>query len=160
VIAAASSAEKLALCRELGADETIDYSAEDLRKRTLDLTGGNGVDVVYDPVGGAYTDPALRATAWRGRLLVVGFAAGTIPQIRINLALLKERSIVGVYWGEWANRDPEGQQRNLRALVELYAQRKIRPVITERIALRDVPAAMERLLQRQVKGKVVVLPEA
>jgi NADPH:quinone reductase len=91
VVAAASSAEKLALCRELGADETIDYSSEDLRQRTLDLTGGKGADVVYDPVGGPYTDPALRATAWRGRLLVVGFAAGNIPQIRANLALLKER---------------------------------------------------------------------
>jgi NADPH2:quinone reductase len=160
VIAAASNEEKLALCRRLGADETIDYAKEDLRQRTLDLTKGNGADVVYDPVGGAYTEPALRATAWRGRLLVVGFAAGGIPQIRLNLALLKERSIVGVYWGEWANRDPQGQIRLMNRLVELYAARKIDPAITERVSLRETPAAMARLVERQVKGKVVVLPEA
>jgi NADPH2:quinone reductase len=160
VIAAASSEEKLALCRRLGADETIDYAKEDLRQRTLELTKGTGADVVYDPVGGPYAEPALRATAWRGRFLVVGFASGAIPQIRLNLALLKERSIVGVYWGEWAQRDPQGQMRNLRRLVELHGARTIDPVITERVSLNDAPAAMTRLLERKVKGKVVVLPEA
>jgi NADPH2:quinone reductase len=99
VIAAASSEEKLAFCKKLGADDTIDYEKADLRQRILDLTGGKGADVVYDPVGGAYTEAALRATAWRGRLLVIGFASGVIPQVKLNLALLKERSLVGVYWG-------------------------------------------------------------
>jgi NADPH:quinone reductase len=159
VIAAASSPEKLALCRELGADETIDYVREDLRKRVLDLTGGKGVDVVYDPVGGALTESALRATAWGGRLLVIGFASGEIPAIRLNLALLKERSIVGVYWGAWTKEDPAGQQRNVARLAELYAAGKVKPVVSERIGLRDVPGAMTRMLKRQVKGKVVVIPD-
>jgi NADPH:quinone reductase len=160
VLAAASSEEKLALCRELGAEATVDYVREDLRKRTLELTGGNGADVVYDPVGGSLTEAALRATAWAGRLLVIGFASGEIPAIRLNLALLKERAIVGVYWGEWTRHDPEGQIRNVRKLSELFAAGKVKPVVSERIPLRDVPAAMARMLRRQVKGKIVVLPEA
>ncbi|HXZ91422.1 MAG TPA: NADPH:quinone oxidoreductase family protein, partial [Burkholderiales bacterium] len=107
VIAAASSKEKLAVCREHGADETIDYSSEDLRERIKALTGGKGVDLIYDPVGGAYTETALRSSAWRARLLVVGFAAGEIPKIPLNLPLLMERSVVGVYWGEWSKRAPQ-----------------------------------------------------
>jgi NADPH2:quinone reductase len=160
VIAAASSEEKLALCRELGADETIDYVREDLRKRVLELTGGKGVDVVYDPVGGALTEAALRASAWGGRLLVIGFASGEIPAIRLNLALLKERSIVGVYWGEWTRQDPAGQKRNVERLAELYAAGKVKPLVSERIRLAEVPAALSRMLQRKVKGKIVVVPQA
>ena len=160
VIAAASSEEKLALCRDLGADETIDYVREDLRKRALELTGGKGVDVVYDPVGGALTEAALRASAWGGRLLVIGFASGEIPAIRLNLALLKERSIVGVYWGEWTRQDPAGQKRNVERLGELYAAGKVKPVVSERIRLAEVPAALVRMQKRQVKGKIVVVPEA
>ena len=107
VIACASSADKLAVCREHGADDTINYATEDLRERVKQITAGKGVDVVYDAVGGPYTEPALRSTAWRGRLLVVGFAAGDIPKIPLNLTLLKGCSIVGVFWGDWVRREPQ-----------------------------------------------------
>jgi len=116
------------------------------------------VDVVYDPVGGALTESALRATAWGGRLLVIGFASGEIPAIRLNLALLKERQILGVYWGEWTRQDPAGQKRNVERLGALYAAGKVKPVVSERISLGEVPAAMGRMLRREVKGKVVVEP--
>jgi len=158
VIAAASGEDKLDFCKQLGADEAIDYEKSDLRQRILDLTGGRGVDVVYDPVGGAYTEAALRATAWRGRLLVIGFASGAIPEVKLNLVLLKERSVVGVYWGDWTQRDPQGQRRNVEQLAEWFAEKKIRPVVSERVSLEEAPAAMLRLLHRQVKGKVVVVP--
>lgn len=158
VIAAASTAEKLEFCRKLGADETIDYEADDLRKRILELTSGNGADVVYDPVGGAHTEAALRATAWRGRLLVIGFASGVIPQVKLNLALLKERSLIGVYWGSWAQRDREGQRRNVERLAQWFGEGKVRPAVSERVSLSEAPAAMQRLLQRKVKGKIVVVP--
>jgi len=160
VIAAASSEEKLAFCRKLGADETIDYEKADLRQRILDLTGGKGADVVYDPVGGAHTEAALRATAWHGRLLVIGFASGVIPQVKLNLALLKERSLVGVYWGDWTQHDPQGQRRNVDQLAGWFAEGKIKPALSERVSLEEAPAAMLRLLQRNVKGKVVVVPGA
>src|SRR6266404_4640957 len=158
VIAAASNEEKLAFCKELGADETVDYEKADLRQRILDLTGGKGADVVYDPVGGAYTEAALRATAWGGRLLVIGFASGVIPQVKLNLALLKERSLVGVYWGEWTQHDPQGQRRNVDQLAGWFAEGKIKPAVSERVSLEEAPAAMLRLLQRKVKGKVVIVP--
>ena len=158
VIAAASSEEKLAFCKELGADDGIDYEKSDLRQRILDLTRGKGADVVYDPVGGAHTEAALRATAWRGRLLVIGFASGIIPQVKLNLALLKERSLVGVYWGDWAQRDPQGQRRNVEQLVAWFSEKKIKPAVSERISLAEAPGAMQRLVQRRVKGKVVVVP--
>jgi NADPH:quinone reductase len=160
VVAAASSEEKLAFCKELGADETIDYQTADLRQRILDLTGGKGADVVYDPVGGAHTESALRATAWRGRFLVIGFASGSIPQVKLNLVLLKERSLVGVYWGDWVQRDPEGQRRNVERLAGWFAEGRIKPAVSERVSLSDAPAAMTRLLERKVKGKVVVVPGA
>src|SRR5437879_5394238 len=147
VIAAASSPEKLALCKDLGADEAIDYEKEDLRQRILDLTGGKGADVVYDPVGGAHTEAALRATAWRGRLLVIGFASGVIPQVKLNLALLRERSLIGVYWGDWVQRDPEGQRRNATLLAAWFAQGKVRPAVSERVTLAGAPSAMTRLLE-------------
>jgi len=157
VIAAASSEEKLAFCRTLGADETINYEETNLRQGILDLTGGRGADVIYDPVGGAYTEAALRATAWGGRLLVIGFTSGAIPQVKLNLALLKERSVIGVYWGDWAQQDPDGQRRNVEQLGAWFAQGKIKPVVSERVSLAEVPAAMMRLLQRKVKGKIVVV---
>ena len=158
VIAAASSEEKLAFCKNLGADETIDYETTDLRQRILDLTAGKGADVVYDPVGGAHTEAALRATAWRGRLLVIGFASGVIPQVKLNYALLKERSLIGVYWGDWTRHDPAGQRRNLEQLAAWFAEGRIKPAVSERVSLEDAPAAMQRLLDRKVKGKVVVVP--
>jgi NADPH:quinone reductase len=158
VIACASSAEKLALCREHGADETIDYVTEDLRARLDALTGKRGVDVVFDAVGGPHAEPALRASAWRARYLVIGFAAGEIPRIPLNLTLLKERSIVGVYWGDWTRRDPGGHVRNMTDLAAWLRDGTIRPAITERIALAGVPDAIARMMKRQVLGKVVVEP--
>lgn len=160
VIAAASSDEKLALCKQLGADETINYGREDMRKRLRDLTSNQGVDVVYDPVGGSYSETALRATAWHGRFLVVGFATGEIPKIALNLALLKERSVIGVYWGNWTQHDPSSYQNNVKQLLDWLATGKIKPVISERVPLVEASAAMTRLIKRQAKGKIVVLPEA
>lgn len=160
VIAAASTDDKLALCKQLGADEVINYLTEDLKKRALELTDGKGIDVVYDPVGGAHTESAVRALAWHGRLLIVGFAAGEIPRIPLNLALLKERSLVGVYWGESKKHDPAGHAENMRQLSAWFTAGKIKPFISERVSLENTVAAMERLTSRQVKGKIVVLPEA
>lgn len=160
VIAAASSAEKLALCRKLGADETIDYSNEDLRKRVDALTGGKGADVVYDPVGGALAEAALRATAWRGRYLVIGFASGEIPKLPLNLALLMERAILGVFWGAAVRRDPASHLANMQQLAQWFAEGKVRPVVSERVPLAGAAAAIERLARRQAMGKIVVLPEA
>src|SRR5205823_11568971 len=118
-----------------------------------------GVDVVYDPVGGALTESALRASAWGARLLVIGFASGEIPAIRLNLALLKERSIVGVYWGEWTRQDPAGQKRNVERLAQLYAAGRVKPAVSERIRLEEVPGALARMLQGKVKGKVGGVPD-
>lgn len=156
VIAAASSDEKLALCREKGADMTINYTREDLRKRTLELTDAKGVDVVFDPVGGDYTMAALRATNWGGRLLVVGFAAGEIPKIPLNYALLSEREIIGVFWGAWTAHDPKGQAENMDIMAKWFAQGKINPVIDTIATLDEIPVAIKRLTERKVKGKVVV----
>jgi NADPH2:quinone reductase len=113
---------------------------------------------VFDAVGGPYSEPALRATAWRGRFLVIGFAAGDIPRIPLNLALLKERSIVGVYWGDWTRRDPKGHARNVSDLVQWMREGKVRPAITERIGLEAVPDALARLGRREARGKIVVIP--
>ena len=160
VIAAASSADKLALCKKVGADETVNYSEEDLRRRVDELTDKKGVEVVYDPVGGSYSEAALRATGWRGRFLVVGFAAGEIPRIPLNLALLKERSIIGVFWGDAVRRDPAQHLANMRQLAEWFAAGKVRPVISERVPLAGAADAIARMAKRQVMGKVVVLPGA
>ncbi|HRI18551.1 MAG TPA: NADPH:quinone oxidoreductase family protein, partial [Burkholderiaceae bacterium] len=158
VIAAASSADKLALCRKVGADETINYSDEDLRKRVDALTGGKGADVVYDPVGGALSEAALRATAWRGRFLVIGFASGEIPKIPLNLALLMERAVLGVFWGAAVRRDPAAHLANMKQLAGWFGEGKVRPVVSERVGLDGAAAAIERLANRQTMGKLVVLP--
>ncbi|QJR13367.1 NADPH:quinone oxidoreductase family protein [Usitatibacter palustris] len=158
VIACASSVEKLSLCRAHGADETIDYSTEDLRAQLDALTQKKGVDVVFDAVGGSYTEPALRALAWRGRHLVIGFAAGEIPRPPLNLALLKERAILGVYWGDWTRKDPAGHARNMADLVAWIRNGTLKPAITERIGLDKVADAIARMINRRVMGKVVVLP--
>jgi NADPH2:quinone reductase len=160
VIAAASSDERLALCRRVGADETINYATHDLRKSVDALTGGNGADVVYDPVGGAYSEAALRATAWRGRFLVVGFAAGDIPRLPLNLALLKERRIVGVFWGEAMRRDPAQHHDNMRLLMDWFAAGKVAPTISERVPLERAADAIARMARREVMGKVVVQVKA
>ena len=157
VIAAASSEKKLALCREHGADETIDYVRDDLRERVDALTEKRGVDVVYDAVGGAYSELALRATSWGGRLLVVGFATGEIPRIPLNLALLKEREILGVYWGDWAKRNPKLQQAHLLQLLDWFRNQQIAPPVTEQLPLAGAVDALQRMAKRQVRGKVVVL---
>jgi NADPH2:quinone reductase len=156
VIACASSDEKLAACRAHGADETINYSTEDLRERIKGIAGANGVDVVYDAVGGPYTEPALRSTAWRGRLLVVGFAAGDIPRIPLNLALLKGCSIVGVYWGDFARREPELFARRVKQLGEWYQQGKLKPHVSATLPLDRAVEALQMMESRKVIGKVVL----
>jgi NADPH2:quinone reductase len=156
VIACASSADKLAVCREHGADEGIDYAKEDLRERIKALTDGKGVDVVYDAVGGPYTEPAFRSLAWRGRLLVVGFAAGEIPKLPLNLALLKGASVIGVFWGDFVRREPKEFERSLRQLGEWYRQGKLRPHVSQTFPLEKAAEALKLMAARQVKGKVVL----
>ncbi len=156
VIAAASSDEKCALCRTLGADATINYTTADLREQIKAATEGKGPDVVYDPVGGAMAEPVFRSIAWRGRYLVIGFAGGTIPALPLNLALLKGASLVGVFWGEFAKREPQQNARALSELAAWYAQGLIKPVIEHRYALRDLPRAFELMASRQVRGKIVL----
>ncbi len=157
VIAAASSAEKLAVCKQHGADELINYTTEDLRERIKALTGGNGVDVIIDPLGGAYSEPALRSIAWKGRFLVIGFAAGDIPRIPLNLTLLKGCSIVGVFWGSFTEREPEHNQENLHELLSWLAQGKLKPHISETYPLEGAAQALNDVLNRKVKGKAVLL---
>ena len=156
VIACASSADKLAVCREHGADETINYATEDMRERIKQITGGKGVDVVYDAVGGAYTEAALRSTAWRGRLLVVGFAAGDIPKIPLNLALLKGCSIVGVFWGDYTRREPKGYAESLRQLAVWFGEGRLKPHVSASFPLEKAADAIQMLAGRKAKGKVVV----
>jgi NADPH2:quinone reductase len=156
VIACASSDEKLAVCREHGADATINYASEDLRERIKALTEGRGPDVVYDAVGGPYTEPAFRSIAWRGRLLVVGFAAGEIPKLPLNLALLKGASVVGVFWGDFGRREPKQFAESLRQIAAWYEQGKLRPHVSERFPLEKAAEALKLMAARKVKGKVVL----
>ena len=156
VIAAASTDEKLATCRAHGADETINYATTDLREALKTLTGGVGVDVVYDPVGGPYTEPALRALAWRGRLLVVGFAAGGIPKIPLNLTLLKGCSIVGVFWGDFTRREPQRFAEAMERLGRWYAEGRLKPHISATFPLDRAADALTMMANRQVIGKVVL----
>lgn len=160
VIACASSPEKLAVCKQHGADELINYASEDLRERVKALTGGRGVDVVYDPVGGPYTELALRSTAWRGRLLVVGFAAGEIPRIPLNLPLLKGSSIVGVFWGDWAKQEPKAFAAGIAQIGAWHRAGKLKPHVSATFPLERAAEAMQMMVNRQVKGKVVVVPGA
>ena len=156
VIACASSEEKLAVCRQHGADAAINYATEDLRERLKSLTAGHGVDVVYDPVGGRYTEAALRSLAWRGRLLVVGFAAGEIPKIPLNLALLKGCQIVGVFWGAFTAREPKRNQENLRELMDWVAKGKLKPYVSKRYPMAKAAEALNDMEARKVTGKVVL----
>jgi len=158
VIAAASSEEKLAICRQHGADDTINYSSEDLKERVKALTSGQGVDVIVDPVGGAYSEPALRGMAWNGRFLVIGFTAGDIPRIPLNLTLLKGCSIVGVFWGSFAARSPQHNQENLRDLLGLLQAGKLRPRISARYPLERAADALNDIAQRKVTGKAILVP--
>ena len=156
VIAAASTDDKLAICRSHGADDTINYATDDLRDQIKTLTGGKGIDVVYDPVGGPYTEPALRSLAWRGRLLVVGFAAGEIPKIPLNLTLLKGCSIVGVFWGEFTRREPQRFAEAMQRLGQWYVEGKLKPHISKTFPLERAVEALTMMASRQVVGKVVL----
>ena len=158
VIAAASSDEKLAVCRAHGADAAINYSRDDLREAIKAATGGKGPDVIYDPVGGIYTEPAFRAIGWRGRYLVVGFANGEIPRLPLNLMLLKGASLVGVFWGEYAKREPKANLAAMRQLLGWMAEGKIRPLVSARYALADTAHALNDMAARKVTGKVVIVP--
>jgi NADPH2:quinone reductase len=144
------------VCRDHGADETINYATEDMRERIKALTGGRGVDVVYDAVGGAYSEPAFRSIAWRGRLLVVGFAAGDIPKLPLNLALLKGASIVGIFWGDFARREPKAFAESVRQLGKWHAEGKLKPHVSETFPLERAVDALNAMAARQVKGKVVL----
>ncbi|PYE22580.1 NADPH:quinone reductase-like Zn-dependent oxidoreductase [Paraburkholderia silvatlantica] len=158
VIAAASSEEKLEVCRRFGADATINYSTEDLRERIKALTDGNGPDVIYDPVGGEYAEPAFRSIGWRGRYLVVGFANGEIPRLPLNLALLKGASLVGVFWGDFARREP---QRNAAAFAQMMGwigEGKLKPYVSKRYRLADTAQALKDMASRKVTGKIVIEP--
>ena len=159
VIAAASTNEKLEICKQHGADSCINYSTEDLRDAIKVATNGKGPDVIYDPVGGIYAEPAFRSIAWRGRYLVVGFANGEIPKLPLNLMLLKGASLVGVFWGEFAKREPKENLLAMRELMTWLAEGKIKPHISGRYALKDTANALNDLAARKVTGKIVIQPE-
>ena len=157
VIAAASTDEKCDVCLKLGADAVINYSVEDLRDAAKSLTDGRGPDVIYDPVGGALAEPAFRSIAWRGRYLVVGFASGPIPSLPLNLPLLKGASVVGVFWGEFAKREPQANASMMGTLLQWYAQGKIRPAIDRTMPMSQLPAAFAHMGARAVIGKLVLV---
>jgi NADPH:quinone reductase len=156
VIAAASTDEKLELCKKLGADEVINYSKVSLKDAIKELTGGKGVDVVYDPVGGDYAEPAIRGMAWNGRYLVIGFASGPIPKIALNLTLLKGCSLVGVFWGRFSIEEREVNLKNIEELWELFASGKIKPVVTDVFPLEQYAAAFNCMMERRARGKVIL----
>jgi NADPH2:quinone reductase len=158
VIACASSDEKLAFAREHGADEGINYASSDLKEALRRITGGRGADVIYDPVGGPYTEPALRSIAWKGRFLVVGFAAGDIPKLPLNLVLLKGCDVLGVFWGSFIDRDPEGHRANTQQLLDWCAQGKLSSHVHAIYPLAEAPAALKAIAARQVMGKVILRP--
>ena len=157
VIAAASTDEKCALCKSIGADDTINYSKQDLRESIKALTGGKGPNVIYDPVGGDYTEPAFRSIAWRGRHLVVGFASGPTPSLPLNLPLLKGASVVGVFWGGFAKAEPKANAAMMQELANWYAQGKIKPVIDSTMPMSELKSALAHMGSRGVKGKLVMV---
>jgi NADPH:quinone reductase len=156
VIACASSEDKLHVCREHGADSTINYAREDLRERVRALTEGRGADVIYDPVGGSFSEPAFRSIAWRGRHLVVGFAAGEIPRMPLNLALLKGAAVMGVFWGDFARREPDRLQQSVEQLARWHEEGRLRPHISCTFELAQAPEALKLMAERRVTGKVVL----
>lgn len=157
VIAAASSAEKLQVAKNAGADELINYSEESLKERLKEITGGKGVDVVYDPVGGSFFEEAFRSIAWNGRFLVVGFAAGGgIPALPANLPLLKGASLVGVFWGTFAQRQPQDNLANFQQLFAWHAEGKLKPLVSQTFPLEQTADAINHLAHRKAVGKVVV----
>ncbi|MFT6870901.1 MAG: NADPH2:quinone reductase [Polaribacter sp.] len=156
VIAAASTADKLELCKQFGADEVINYTEESIKDKVKELTDGKGVDVIYDPVGGHFSELALRAIAWKGRHLVIGFANGEIPKIPVNLTLLKGASIVGVFWGAFAQKEPVKSLENIQQLLTWFAKGALKPHIDKTYALKDAPKALEEMMHRKTKGKIVI----
>jgi NADPH2:quinone reductase len=156
VIAAASSDEKLETCKALGADEVINYSEQPLKEAIKELTDGKGVDVVYDPVGGDFSEQALRGMAWNGRFLVIGFAAGPIPSVPLNLALLKGCSIVGVFWGRFTGEEPEVNLANIKELWELFEAGKLKPVVTDCFPIERFRDAFTCMTERRARGKVIL----
>lgn len=156
VIAVASSPEKLQVCRDHGADDLLDYTTKDLKTGLRELTGGKGVDVVYDCVGGDYSEAALRSIAWGGRLLVIGFAAGAIPKIPLNLFLLKNAAAIGVFWGEMIMREPEKHRANMIEVLDWVAKGKLNPHVSETYPLERIGEAIASLDKRRVTGKVVI----
>jgi NADPH2:quinone reductase len=157
VIAAASTDEKCALCQRIGADVTINYSTQDLRAAIKEATGGKGPDVIYDPVGGDFAEPAFRSIAWRGRYLVVGFASGPIPSLPLNLALLKGASIVGVFWGDFAKREPKANAAMMMALGQWYGEGKVKPVVERTMPMSALKDAYAVMTSRGVLGKLVLV---
>jgi len=158
VIACASADDKLEFCRSLGADETVNYSTEDLKTRLKDLTGGKGVDVIYDPVGADLAEQAFRAIGWKGRFLVIGFAGGGIPKMPLNLALLKGADIVGVFWGDHLKREPDLHRANMAQLLDWVVQGKVKPHIHKVYPLDQTADALQAIARREVLGKVIVAP--
>ncbi len=156
VIAAASSEEKLKICREHGADQTINYATSDLKAELRRLTDGKGVDVVYDCVGGDFAEAAIRSLAWQGKFLVVGFASGTIPKVALNVFLLKGADARGVFWGEAVKRDPDGHRANMVTVLNWVADGSLKPRIHARYPLEDTAEAIRVLDRREAVGKVVI----
>jgi NADPH2:quinone reductase len=158
VIACASSDEKLATCAQHGADLLINYRRQNLRDAVKELTQERGVDVVLDPVGGEYAEPAVRSMAWFGRYLVVGFASGEIPRISMNLPLLKGCSLVGVAWDTYSRRNPQGGQTNISEMIAWIRAGKLKPVVTAQYPLAETPRALDAMMRRRVQGKIVIVP--
>ncbi|HET7848691.1 MAG TPA: NADPH:quinone oxidoreductase family protein [Pseudolabrys sp.] len=158
VIACASSDDKIAFAKRHGADDGINYGQQDLKEALRQVTNGGGADVVYDPVGGAYTEAALRSIAWKGRLLVVGFAAGEIPKLPLNLVLLKGCDVVGVFWGSFIEREPDAHRANMAQLLDWCAQGKLSSHVHAVYPLADAPAALKAIAARQVMGKIILRP--
>jgi NADPH:quinone reductase len=158
VIACASSDEKLAFARKHGADAGINYASTDLKEALRQVTDGRGADVIYDPVGGPYTEPALRSIAWKGRFLVVGFAAGDIPKLPLNLVLLKGCDVLGVFWGSFIDREPDAHRANTQQLLDWCAQGKVSSHVHAVYPLAEAPAALKAIAARQVMGKVLLKP--
>ncbi len=156
VIAAASSAEKLEVARQAGADELINYQDEDVRERLKTLTKGQGVDVIIDPVGGDLFETVFRSIAWNGRMLVIGFASGTIPSLPANLPLLKGAAVIGVFWGSFAQRQPQDNVANFQQLFAWYAEGKLKPLVSQTFALEDTAQAINTLAARKAVGKLVI----
>lgn len=156
VIAAASTDEKLELTRKMGADHFINYSEQSLKDRVKEITQGRGVDVIYDPVGGEMSEMAFRSIAWNGRFLVIGFAAGDIPKIPLNLPLLKGASIVGVFWGAFTQKETSEHLQNIKELWTMFAEKKLSPIVTDTFSLQEYERAFNQLTQRRALGKVII----